>query len=289
MALTKQEWLTLEKEAHELRQLCLQTTNWAGSGHMGGSLSSVDILTSLYYKYMKFDPKNPGDPDRDRCVVSKGHIGLALASLFAKLGLIEVEQLKTFNLTGSKLGIHLDSNKVKGLDTSTGSLGHGSALALGLALAARVKGKKYKTFLLLGDGECDEGSVWEAAMATSNYDAKDLITIVDRNKMMIDGKTEEVMKLEPFADKWRAFGFDVVEVDGHNFVELSDAIEYALNPKDKPVCIIANTVKGEGISYMAGNYKWHYGAVDDEKFNTGKADLEAYYKNRVARVEKEGK
>lgn len=289
MALTKQEWLSLEKEAHELRKLCLQTTNWAGSGHMGGSLSSVDILVSLYYKYMNFDPKKPEDPDRDRCVVSKGHIGLALASLFAKLGLIEVEQLKTFNLTGSKLGIHLDSNKVKGLDTSTGSLGHGSALALGLTLAARVNGKKYKTFLLLGDGECDEGSVWEAAMATSNFKATNLITIVDRNKMMIDGKTEEVMQLEPFADKWKAFGFDTIEVDGHNFSDLSNAIEYALNAKDKPVCIIANTVKGEGISYMAGNYKWHYGAVDEEKFNTGNKDLDEYYKNRIARVEKEGK
>jgi len=289
MALTKQEWLSLEKEAHELRKLCLQTTNWAGSGHMGGSLSSVDILVSLYYKYMNFDPKNPEDPDRDRCVVSKGHIGLALASLFAKLGLIEVEQLKTFNLTGSKLGIHLDSNKVKGLDTSTGSLGHGSALALGLTLAARVNGKKYKTFLLLGDGECDEGSVWEAAMATSNFKATNLITIVDRNKMMIDGKTEEVMQLEPFADKWKAFGFDTIEVDGHNFSDLSNAIEYALNAKDKPICIIANTVKGEGISYMAGNYKWHYGAVDEEKFNTGNKDLDEYYKNRIARVEKEGK
>ncbi len=289
MALTKQEWLKLEKEAHELRTLCLQTTNWAGSGHMGGSLSSVDILISLYYRYMKFDPKNPDDPDRDRCVVSKGHIGLALASLYAKLGLIETEQLKTFNLTGSKLGIHLDSNKVKGLDTSTGSLGHGSALALGLALAARVNGKKYKTFLLLGDGECNEGSVWEAAMATSNFNVTDLITIVDRNKMMIDGKTEEVMKLEPFADKWKAFGFDTVEVDGHDLNALSDIIEYALNAKDKPVCIIANTVKGEGISYMADNYKWHYGAVDDEKFATGMKDLDEYYKNRIARVEKEGK
>ncbi|NCA66617.1 MAG: transketolase [Clostridia bacterium] len=289
MALTKQEWLSLEKEASELRQLCLQTTNWAGSGHMGGSLSSVDILTLLYYKYMNFDPKNCDDPDRDRCVVSKGHIGLAIASLFAKLGLIEVEQLKTFNLTGSKLGIHLDSNKVRGLDTSTGSLGHGSALALGITLAARVKGKKYKTFLLLGDGECDEGSVWEAAMATSNFKATDLITIVDRNKMMIDGKTEEVMQLEPFADKWTAFGFDVVEVDGHNLYELSNALEYAIKAKEKPVCIIANTVKGEGISYMAGNYKWHYGAVDEDKFNTGKKDLEEYYQKRLARVEKEGK
>lgn len=289
MALTKQEWLNLEKEAHDLRTLCLKTTNWAGSGHMGGSLSSVDILTLLYYKFMKFDPKNPTDPDRDRCVVSKGHIGLAIASLFAKLGLIEMDQLKTFNLTGSKLGIHLDSNKVTGLDSSTGSLGHGSALALGMTLAGRLHKKDYKTFLILGDGECDEGSVWEAAMATSNFKATNLITIVDRNQMMIDGKTEDVMKLEPFADKWKAFGFDVIEADGHNLNDLANAIEYAVNAKDKPVCIIANTVKGAGVSYMAGNYKWHYGAVDEDKYNTGIKDLEEYYKKRVAVVEKEGK
>lgn len=289
MALTKQEWLRLEDKANDLRTLCLETTYWAGSGHIGGSYSSADILTVLYYKYMNFDPKNPTDPDRDRCVVSKGHIGIMLASMFADLGLVNKEDLKTFNLTGSKLGMHLDSNKVKGLDSSTGSLGHGSSIALGMALAARLRKQSYKTFLVLGDGECDEGSVWEAAMATAHFKANNLITIVDRNHNMIDGNTEDVMALEPFPDKWKAFGFDVKVVNGHRFDELCEAIEYALQAKDKPVCIIADTVKGQGVSFMAGNYKWHYGAIDEAKYNTAKKDLQEYYESRKAVAEKEGK
>ncbi len=289
MALTKQEWLRLEDKANDLRSLCLETTYWAGSGHIGGSFSAADILTVLYYKYMNFDPKNPTDPDRDRCVVSKGHIGIILAAMFADLGLIEKEDLKTFNLTGSKLGMHLDSNKVKGLDASTGSLGHGSSIALGMTLAARLRKQSYKTFLILGDGECDEGSVWEAAMATAHFKANNLITIVDRNHNMIDGNTEDVMALEPFPDKWKAFGFDVKVINGHRFDELCEAIEYALQAKDKPVCIIADTVKGQGVSYMAGNYKWHYGAMDDDKYATAKKDLKEYYESRKAVAEKEGK
>lgn len=287
MALTKTEWVELEKKASAVRQLTLDTCNWAGSAHMGGSLSSIDFLTVLYYKYLNFDPKDYENPDRDRCIVSKGHIGVAIAALFSTLGLIPQDQLKTFNLTGSKLGMHLDCHKVNGLEASTGSLGHGSALALGEALAARVLGKTYKTWVLLGDGECDEGSVWEAAMATASYNVTDLITVVDRNKAMIDGLTEDVMKLEPFADKWRAFGFEVIEVDGHNLNKLSDAMEQALNAKEKPVCIILDTVKGEGISFMAGDYKWHYGAMDEEKYALATADLKNYEAQRIARVEKE--
>lgn len=287
MAITKSEWIELEKKASAVRQLTLDTCNWAGSAHMGGSLSSIDFLTLLYYKYLNFDPKNFEDENRDRCIVSKGHIGVAIAALFSELGLIEREELKTFNLTGSKLGMHLDCHKVNGLEASTGSLGHGSALALGMALAARVMGKSYKTWVLLGDGECDEGSVWEAAMATTNYKATDLITVVDRNKCMMDGNTEDVMKLEPFADKWRAFGFEVIEVDGHHLNKLSDAIEKALQVKDKPACIILDTVKGEGISFMAGNYKWHYGAMDAEKYETAKQELLDYEAKRIARVNEE--
>ncbi len=291
MGLEKKEWLRLEDKANDLRTLCLDTTYWAGSGHIGGSFSSADILTVLYYKYMNFDPKNPTDPDRDRCVVSKGHIGIMLASMFADLGLIQKEELKTFNLTGSKLGMHLDSNKVKGLDSSTGSLGHGSSIALGMGLAARLRKQSYKTFLILGDGECNEGSVWEAAMATAHFKANNVITIVDRNHKMIDGDTEEVMALEPLADKWTAFGFDVKVINGHRFDELCAAVEYAMavTGNAKPVCIIADTVKGQGVSYMAGNYKWHYGAMDDDKYATAKKDLAEYHANRRAVAEKEGK
>lgn len=288
MALSKAEWIELEHKASELRQLTLDTCNWAGSAHMGGSLSSADFLTLLYHKYLNFDPKNYTDPKRDRCIVSKGHIGVILAALFAQLGLVDKEDLKTFNLTGSKLGMHLDSNKVKGLEASTGSLGHGSSLALGDALAARVQNNPHKTWVLLGDGECDEGSVWEAAMATAHYKVTDLITVVDRNKAMIDGPTEDVLALEPFADKWRAFGFEVIEVDGHHMKKLSEAMEQAMAAKEKPVCIILDTIKGEGISFMAGDYKWHYGAMDSEKYEKATQDLKDYEAKRIARAEQEG-
>ena len=288
MALSKAEWIELEHKASDLRQLALDTCNWAGSAHMGGSLSSADFLTLLYHKYLNFDPQNYTDPKRDRCIVSKGHIGVILAALYAQLGLVDKEDLKTFNLTGSKLGMHLDSNKVKGLEASTGSLGHGSALALGDALAARVMNNPHKTWVLLGDGECDEGSVWEAAMATAHYKVTDLITVVDRNKAMIDGPTEDVLALEPFADKWRAFGFEVIEVDGHHMKKLSEAMEQAMAATEKPVCIILDTIKGEGISFMAGDYKWHYGAMDSEKYEKATQDLKDYEAKRIARAEQEG-
>ena len=288
MALTKQEWLALEKKAHELRNLCLDTTYWAGSAHIGGGMSVMDMLTILYYKYMKYDVSNPKWEDRDRFILSKGHAGVAYASVLCELGFNDKEQLKTFNLTNSKMGIHLDSNKVVGVDASTGSLGHGLSIALGTALAAKVLGKDYKTYCILGDGECDEGSNWEAGMAAAHFKADNLISFVDRNKCMIDGKTEDVMSLEPFADKWRSFGFIVKEVDGQNMNELSEAIDFALENKGAPVMIIADTTKGAGVDYMEGDYKWHYGALDEEKYQKAKESPEKYYAARVARAEKEG-
>lgn len=288
MALSKQEWLALEKKAYELRNLCLDTTFWAGSAHIGGGMSVMDMLTILYYKYMKIDVANPNWEDRDRLILSKGHAGVAYASVLCELGFNDKEQLKTFNLTNSKMGIHLDSNKVVGVDASTGSLGHGLPIAVGTALAARVLGKDYKTYCILGDGECDEGSNWEAAMSAAHFKVDNVISFVDRNKCMIDGRTEDVMSLEPFADKWRAFGFIVKEVDGHNFNELSEAIDFALENKGAPVMIIANTIKGEGIDFMEDNYLWHYGAIDDEKYAKAKESLDKHYAKRVARAEKEG-
>ena len=288
MALSKQEWLALEKKAYELRNLCLDTTFWAGSAHIGGGMSVMDMLTILYYKYMKIDVANPNWEDRDRLILSKGHAGVAYASVLCELGFNDKEQLKTFNLTNSKMGIHLDSNKVIGVDASTGSLGHGLPIAVGTGLAARVLGKDYKTYCILGDGECDEGSNWEAAMSAAHFKVDNVISFVDRNKCMIDGRTEDVMSLEPFADKWRAFGFIVKEVDGHNFNELSEAIDFALENKGAPVMIIANTIKGEGIDFMEDNYLWHYGAIDDEKYAKAKESLDKHYAKRVARAEKEG-
>lgn len=281
MPLTSSELRALEDKAYELRKLCLDTVIWAGSGHIGGALSSMDILTILYYKYLNIRPENPDWEDRDRFILSKGHIGVGFAPVLADKGYIDKELLKEYNHTGSSLGMHLDSLKVPGVDASTGSLGHGLSIALGMALAARLNGKSYKTYCLLGDGECDEGAVWEAAMAASHYKATNLITIVDRNRCMIDGPTEEVMALEPFEDKWKAFGFIVKQVDGHDFNQLSEAIEYALDDPDKPVVIIANTIKGCGISFIEGDYRWHYGSFDSQMASRARDAIEDHYKKRV--------
>ena len=294
MPLTKKEWLALEKKADELRNLTLDTTFWAGSGHIGGGLSVLDIMTVLYHKYMHIKVEEPKWKDRDRFILSKGHAGIAYAPVLCDLGFNDKEMLKTFNLSGSKMGMHLDSNKVVGVDASTGSLGHGMSIAVGTALAARVLGKDYMTYVVLGDGECDEGSNWEAAMSAAHYKLKNMVSFVDRNKCMIDGRTEDVMKLEPFADKWRAFGFIVKEIDGNNIAELCDAIDFALanvnDPdSDKPVMIICDTVKGCGIDFIEDNYLWHYGAFDDEKYAKAKEALKNSYAKRVARAEKEGK
>ncbi len=288
MPLSKAEWLALEKKAHELRLLTLDTTHWAGSGHIGGGLSALDIMTVLYHKYMRIDVKNPQWEDRDRFILSKGHAAVAYAPVLCDLGFNDKEMLKTFNLTNSKMGMHLDSNKIVGVDASTGSLGHGMSIAVGTALAARVLGKDYKTYVVLGDGECDEGSNWEAAMSAANYKVTNMISFVDRNKCMIDGRTEDVMKLEPFADKWKAFGFIVKEIDGNNIKELCEAIDFALaNETDSPVMIICNTLKGCGIDFMEDNYVWHYGSIDDDSYEKAKESLNKTYEKRIARVEKE--
>ncbi len=282
MALTNEERRRLEDKAHELRTLCVDTIVWAGSGHVGGSMSAMDIMTILYHKYMRIDPKNPGKPDRDRFILSKGHVGVGYAPVLADLGYFDKELLKEYNHTGSPLGMHLDSKKVSGVEASTGSLGHGLAIGLGMALGARLQGQYWKTYVLLGDGECDEGEVWESAMAAAHFKATNLVTIVDRNKCMIDGPTEDVMALEPFADKWRAFGFEVIEADGHDFDSLAAAFDKAAVAKDKPVVIIANTIKGCGIDFISGDYKWHYGGFDGEKTAKAKESLARFHAARVS-------
>ena len=288
MPLSKAEWLALEKKAHELRMLTLDTTKWAGSAHIGGGMSALDVMTVLYHKYMKIDVSNPNWEDRDRFILSKGHVGVAYAPILCDLGFNDKELLKTFNLSNSKMGIHLDSNKVVGVDASTGSLGHGMSIAVGTALAAKVTGKDFNTYVLLGDGECDEGSNWEAAMSAAHYKTTNMISFVDRNKCMIDGRTEDVMRLEPLADKWASFGFEVKVIDGNNIREICEAIDEALaNTGDKPYMIILDTIKGCGINFMEDDYVWHYGAIDDNKYEDAKASLERHYQKRIARVEKE--
>ncbi len=287
MALSREDRIRLEEKANELRKLTVETVYDAHSGHLGGSLSMMDLCTVLYYQVMNYDKKDPKWEDRDRFVMSKGHAGIGLVSILADIGYLEREDLKTFNLTGSKLGIHLDATKVPGVDASTGSLGHGLSIALGMALAARHLKKDYYVYCLLGDGECDEGSVWEAAMATSNFNANNLLTFVDRNMAMIDGKTEDVMKLEPFADKWKAFGFETLVIDGHDHVAIYEAIQAAKANKEKPTCIILNTQKGKGVSFAEGDYRWHYGAIDEPLLEEALKSLTEYHENRMRAI-KEG-
>lgn len=274
MPITDQEIRELQQHAKQLRKDIIDVTFWAGGAHIGGALSIVEILILLYYKYLHIDPNNPEMPERDRFILSKGHAGVGFAPMLARRGYFDFELLKDFNKFNSPFGMHLDGNKVKGADVSTGSLGHGLSMAVGMALGARLKGRSWRTYCVLGDGECNEGSVWEAAMAAAHYKTTNLITFVDRNKYSVDGPTETVMAIEPFADKWRAFGFIVKEVDGHSYAALSQAIEEAQAEKKAPVVIIAHTVKGKGVDFMEDDVRWHYGGLDSDKIIEAKRYIE---------------
>jgi transketolase len=277
MPISQQEIKDLTDTARKIRHDIIDTTVYAGGAHIGGAMSMLEILTILYFKYMNIDPASPQWDDRDRFVLSKGHGGVGYAPVLANRGYFDREELKEFNHFQSAFGMHLDSLKVKGVDVSTGSLGHGLSIALGLALGARMQKKNWLTYCVLGDGECNEGSVWEAAMAISHFKLTNLISFVDRNRLMIDGATEDVMEIEPFADKWRAFGFIVKEIDGHNFSELADAVDFARSGIGKPVMIIANTIKGRGIDFMENQVKWHYGSMDSELAKKAKASVDKMY------------
>ncbi len=278
MPLTDQEIMELEKKACRVRKDIVDITGWAGGAHIGGAMSVIDILIILYYKYLNIDPKNPEMEDRDRVVLSKGHAGVGYAPLLSRKGYFDFELLKDFNKFKSPFGMHLDGCKVKGVDASTGSLGHGLPISVGLALGARVQKKSWLTYCILGDGECNEGTNWEAAMAASQFKITNMITFVDRNKLMIDGTTEEIMGIEPFADKWKAFGFIVKEINGHDFRELAEAIEYAQKENNAPVVIIANTVKGKGVDFMENDVKWHYGGLDTDLIEKAKKSVDEMYK-----------
>lgn len=269
MALTDEKFAALTEKAWEIRRKVIQTTLWAGGGHAGGALSQVEILVILYYHFMNVDPKNPEWEDRDRFVLSKGHGGIGFAPVLTDKGYCDEALLKEFNHTHSPFGMHLDRLKVPGVDASTGSLGHGLPIAVGMALGAKLQKKKWRTYCVVGDGECHEGSIWEAAMAASHYKLNNLTAFVDRNKMCIDGEVEKIMAIEPLKDKWESFGWNTLEVDGHNFRKLAEAIEKAQKTTVKPTMIIADTIKGKGVDYMENESGWHYGGLD--KDNTEKA------------------
>ena len=273
MALSPQEKQRLKDIARELRLTVIDVMAWSGGAHVGGSLSIIDILTILYFKYLDVNPADPQWDERDRFVLSKGHAAAGLIPVLAKRGFFPEETLKTFNHFGSPFAMHPDSNKVIGCDASAGSLGHGLSMAVGMALGARQRKMPWKTVCLMGDGECCEGSIWEAAMSAPHFKLGNLIGIVDRNRFMIDGETEDVMPLEPFADKWRAFGWEVVEVDGHDFDQLDEALARAWAATEVPVLILAHTVKGKGVDFMENNVVYHYASADSELCARAKASI----------------
>ena len=254
----------LKDKARELRAEIVEVTYACGGAHIGGALSQHDILVALYYKYLNLDPKKPDWAERDRFVLSKGHGGVGHAVILGDKGYFDKKLLPDFNKTGSPFGMHLDRLKVPGVDTSTGSLGHGFPIAVGIALGARLLKKKYHTYVVLGDGECHEGSVWEAAMAGGHYKLANLTAFVDRNKFCLDGPTESVMRIEPLDKKFEAFGWNVLRIDGHDFDAICGAIDAAHAEKERPTMIICDTVKGKGVDYMENKTAWHYGGLDDE-------------------------
>lgn len=266
------DYITLKRKAVEIRRKLLTMIYEAGAGHTGGSLSCTDILTVLYYHTMNIDPRNPYDDNRDRYVQSKGHSVEAYWAILADKGFFPEEELATFSKFGSRLIGH-PNNKVQGVEMNTGALGHGLSISVGMALAAKLDGKSYRVFTLMGDGELAEGSVWEGAMAAAQYKLDNLTAIIDRNRLQITGNTEDVMALEPLADKWRSFGWEVVEVDGHDIAQLVNVLDSVPLQAEKPSLIIANTVKGKGISFAENQVGWHHKVPNQEEYERAMQEL----------------
>jgi transketolase len=247
----------LEAMARQLRRHVITMIATAGSGHPGGSLSAADIVTALYFKAMRHDPKNPQWSERDRFVLSKGHAAPILYAALAECGYFPVEELSTLRQLGSRLQGHTDRTLTPGVEMSAGSLGQGLSYGIGMALAGRLDRKDYRVYVLIGDGECDEGQVWEAAMFAPHHKMDNITAIVDHNDLQLDGRVCDIMGLEPLADKWRAFNWNVIEINGHDMKQILQTLKKAGEIKEKPTVIIAHTIKGKGVSFMEGNVDFH--------------------------------
>ena len=248
----------LKEKAKELRREMIKTVCRAGGGHMPATLSIIDVVTVLYYGILNIDPNKPDDPHRDRFILSKGHACVALYVALADKGFFDKHHLVTFGKCGTVLGGHPDMHKIPGVEASTGALGHGFPFGVGIALSGKLDNEHYRVFTLLGDGECQEGSIWEAAMFASHHKLDNLTAIVDFNKQQAMDYLDKIVSLEPFAEKWRAFGWEVKEVDGHDFDQLHDIFNSCPFVKGKPNLIIAHTTKGKGVSFMEHDPLWHY-------------------------------
>lgn len=263
----------LKEIAKNIRKGIIEAVYNGQSGHPGGSLSIADIMTVLYFYEMNIDPNMPKKEDRDRLVLSKGHCAPALYSTLAHRGYFDVEELKKLRKIDSRLQGHPDMNKVPGVDMTTGSLGQGLSVANGMAIAGKLDKKNYRVYCIMGDGEIEEGQVWEAAMASNKYKLDNLCVIVDNNNLQIDGTIEKVMSSYPIDEKFKSFGFQVINIDGHNIQEIIDAFDVAKNVKDRPVCIIAKTIKGKGVSFMENKAEWHGKAPNEEQYKIAMEDL----------------
>lgn len=273
----------LKLTAAKARLLAVEMVHDAASGHPGGSLSCMDVLTDLYFSQMRVDPKNPHDPDRDRFVMSKGHCSPALYPILALRGFFPVENLKMFRRIDGHMSGHVEMHHVRGVDMSTGSLGQGISCACGMAKGGKYRNKDFRVYTLLGDGEIQEGQVWEAMMFASHYHLDNLCVIIDNNGLQIDGAVDKVMSPYPIDEKLKAFGFHVICINGNDMADIDRAMQEAKTVKGQPTAILMKTTKGKGVSYMEGKAEWHGKAPNDEQYELGLAEL------RSALSELEGK
>lgn len=265
----------LADRAKFVRLETLRLTRIAGAGHYSSTFSCAELFAALYYGHLRLDPQNPSWPDRDRFILSKGHAAIGLYPILADLGFYPPSKLDDFTRLGSAFGDHPDMKKIPGIDFSSGSLGHGLSVALGMALAGRVTGHGYRTYCMLGDGELNEGQIWEAAMAAGHYKLQGLVAIVDRNQLSIDGPTEKVMSVEPIDERFRAFGWDVHRIDGHDLPAIMETLG-ALKPAGhgKPQMIVADTIKGRGVKYMELSLDWHVGNLVGQDYDDAWSEIE---------------
>ena len=263
----------LEKYANKVRQGIIESVYNAKSGHPGGSLSIADILTVLYFNQMNIDENNPKAKGRDRLVLSKGHTAPALYSVLALKGFFDIDEIKSLRHIESRLQGHPDMKKVPGVDASTGSLGQGLSIANGMAIASKLNSEGVRVYCICGDGEIEEGQIWEAAMTAAHYKLDNLCVVVDNNNLQIDGKINEVMNVYPIDEKFKSFGFETINVDGHNIEGLIAAFEEAKKVKGKPTAIIANTIKGKGVSFMENMAGWHGKAPNHEEYELAMKEL----------------
>jgi len=264
----------MEEIAKRLRRHIITMTGKAGSGHPGGSLSAVEIVTVLYFMLLRHKPSDPRWSDRDRFILSKGHAAPLLYATLAECGYFPVDELSTLRQLDSRLQGHTDRTSTPGVEMSAGALGQGLSFAIGIALASRLNSQKHSVYVLVGDGECDEGQIWEGAMAAAHFKVDNLIAIVDNNQQQIDGWNRDVMNLDPFNKKWQAFGWIVIEVNGHDFTQLIDAFNHAKVIKGQPTVIIAHTIKGKGVSFMENNPDFHGKAPNAEEVKIALKELE---------------